>query len=361
MSVSEADVKQQLNAITIPELDNNLVDAGWLKAVDIDGNQATLRLVPSFPCQSQYADYAQKIAAQLESLSLTVAIDWAPRVAAYQHKAGVESLKGVKNIIAVASGKGGVGKSTTSVNLALALVAEGAKVGLLDADIYGPSQPIMLGKADSRPETLDQKRILPVLSHGVQSMSIGYLVDPEQAMVWRGPMASGALQQLINDTQWQDLDYLIVDLPPGTGDIQLTLSQRVPVTAAVVVTTPQDIALADAVKAMNMFEKVSVPVLGVIENMGVHICSECGHAEHIFGEGGGAGLAENAKIEFLGSLPLARSIRDHADSGTPSVVAEPDGTIAQMYQSIARKIAASLSTRAKDYSQSFPNISITND
>jgi ATP-binding protein involved in chromosome partitioning len=243
----------------------------------------------------------------------------------------------------------------------LALVAEGARVGLLDADIYGPSQPIMLGTANERPVTLDQKRILPVEHYGVQSMSIGYLVDPEQAMVWRGPMASGALQQLINDTQWQDLDYLIVDLPPGTGDIQLTLSQRVPVTASVIVTTPQDIALADAIKAMTMFKKVSVPVLGIIENMGVHICSNCGHAEHIFGEGGGKALAEANQIEFLGSLPLARQIRDDADKGKPTVVAEPEGTVALLYRNIARTMAARLSFLAKDYAHSFPRITISND
>lgn len=354
-------IEQQLNQIEIAELRLGLVDAGWLKSVELSGSAVKLRIVSSFPYRSQRAALEQAITAALAGQSLEVQIEWGQQIAAHQHKAGVANLKGVKNIIAIASGKGGVGKSTTAVNLALALVDEGASVGLLDADIYGPSQPIMLGKADARPETLDQKRIMPVVSHGVQSMSIGYLVDPEQAMVWRGPMASGALQQLINDTQWQDLDYLIIDLPPGTGDIQLTLSQKVPVTAAVVVTTPQDIALADAIKAMNMFNKVSVPVLGVVENMGVHICSECGHAEHIFGEGGGIGLAESASIEFLGSLPLARSIRDNADKGLPSVVAEPEGKVAALYREIARKICANLSRKSKDYSQSFPNISISND
>ncbi|NVJ61433.1 MAG: iron-sulfur cluster carrier protein ApbC [Gammaproteobacteria bacterium] len=362
MSVSEQAIKQHLNQVIIPELGKGLVDAGWVKQCEITDSKVNLRILSSFPCSSQHSTYEQQVNQQIRAVTdLSVNFEWGTMISAHQHKAGVSALQGVKNIIAVASGKGGVGKSTTSVNLALALVAEGAKVGLLDGDIYGPSQPIMLGKKGSRPETLDQKRIMPVEHYGVQSMSIGYLVDPEQAMVWRGPMASGALQQLINDTQWQDLDYLIVDLPPGTGDIQLTLSQKVPVTAALIVTTPQDIALADAVKAMNMFDKVSVPVLGVVENMGVHVCSNCGHAEHIFGEGGGQSLANDANIDFLGSLPLAKSIRDDADNGKPSVVADPDGAIAIIYKGIARKMAASLSLKAKDYGQSFPNITITND
>jgi ATP-binding protein involved in chromosome partitioning len=362
MPVSEQDIKNSLSKFILPELGKDIVSASWIKQIDTHSTPIKLRLQAGFPCESQKQAYIEAIVHHLQSdLGIEADIRFSWQVAAHVHKAGVASLKGVKNIIAVASGKGGVGKSTTAVNLALALVAEGAKVGLLDADIYGPSQPIMLGKADARPVTLDQKRILPVEQYGVQSMSIGYLVDPDQAMVWRGPMASGALQQLINDTQWQDLDYLIVDLPPGTGDIQLTLSQRVPVTASIIVTTPQDIALADAIKAMTMFSKVSVPVLGIVENMGVHICSNCGHIEHIFGEGGGKALAEENQVEFLGSLPLTKQIRDDSDKGKPTVVAEPDGPVALLYRSIARTMAARLSLLAKDYGQSFPTISITND
>ncbi len=362
MSVSEKDIKASLSKFTLPELGKDIVVANWVKHIDTSSEPVNIKLQAGFPCELEKQGYVAAISEHLKSdLKLEAHIELSWQVAAHTHKAGVASLKGVKNIIAVASGKGGVGKSTTAVNLALALVAEGAKVGLLDADIYGPSQPIMLGKADARPETLDQKRILPVEQYGIQSMSIGYLVDPEQAMVWRGPMASGALQQLINDTQWQDLDYLIVDLPPGTGDIQLTLSQRVPVTASIIVTTPQDIALADAIKAMTMFNKVSVPVLGIVENMGVHICSNCGHAEHIFGEGGGKALADESQVEFLGSLPLTKAIRDDSDKGKPTVIADPEGTVATLYRSIARTMTARLSLLAKDYGQSFPKISITND
>ncbi|WP_144393370.1 iron-sulfur cluster carrier protein ApbC [Pleionea sediminis] len=366
MAITEASVKDSLKKVVIPDLGTDIVSASWVKEIQIQGEVVSVQLQAGFPCESEKSHYLQLIQNQLAqdiqqeaSIEWRIGLDW--KVAAHVHKAGVSSLKGVKNIIAVASGKGGVGKSTTSVNLALALKAEGASVGILDGDIYGPSQPIMLGRADARPETLDQKRILPVENYGVQSMSIGYLVEPEQAMVWRGPMASGALQQLINDTQWNDLDYLIVDLPPGTGDIQLTLSQKVPVTAAVIVTTPQDLALADAIKAINMFEKVSVPVLGVIENMGMHVCSNCGHTEHVFGEGGGESLANDSRVDFLGSLPLSKSIRDNADNGKPTVVAEPDSPVASSYRSIARSMAARLSLSAKDYSQSFPNISIMND
>ncbi len=362
MPITEDSIKQSLKKVELPELGTDLVTASWIKGIDISEQSVRLKLVAGFPCDYEKDSYIEKIKQALAAdFDTPVEVDLTWQVAAHAHKAGVSSLAGVKNIIAVASGKGGVGKSTTSVNLALALAAEGAKVGILDGDIYGPSQPIMLGKKDARPKTIDQKRIMPVESHGIQSMSIGYLVEPEQAMVWRGPMASGALQQLINDTQWQDLDYLIVDLPPGTGDIQLTLSQKVPVTAAVIVTTPQDLALADAIKAMNMFDKVSVPVLGVVENMGMHVCSECGHAEHIFGEGGGASLAKESEVEFLGSLPLARSIRDNTDNGMPSVIAEPEGAVAAIYRQIARTMSARLSRMAKDYAQSFPNISVTND
>jgi ATP-binding protein involved in chromosome partitioning len=265
----------------------------------------------------------------------------------------------VKNIIAVASGKGGVGKSTTAVNLALALVAEGAQVGILDADIYGPSIPTMLGLSGA-PVSLDNKTMQPKTAFGLQANSIGFLVDPDQAMIWRGPMVTGALQQLLKDTVWDNLDYLIIDLPPGTGDIQLTLAQQIPVSGAVIVTTPQDIALLDAQRGLGMFAKVNIPVLGVIENMSMHICSQCGHAEAIFGAGGGAAMSEKNKVELLGALPLQLDIRQNADQGTPIVVADPEGKAAEIYRAIARKMAAKLAIRNKDYSRKFPNIVIQN-
>lgn len=266
----------------------------------------------------------------------------------------------VKNIIAVASGKGGVGKSTTAVNLALALAQEGHRVGILDADIYGPSQPTLLG-AQEPPELKDKKGLLPVIRHGIQSMSIGYLINEKAAMIWRGPMVSTALMQLMNDTQWDDVEYLIIDLPPGTGDIQLTLVQKIPVTAAVVVTTPQDLALIDARRAYEMFQKVQVPVLGVIENMSTHVCSQCGHAEPIFGEGGGQRLAEQNGLELLGQLPLDRQIREQADSGKPTVAADPNGKIAMMYRAIAQRMLAKLALQPGGNSSKFPSIVIMND
>jgi ATP-binding protein involved in chromosome partitioning len=266
-------------------------------------------------------------------------------------------LAAVKNIIAVASGKGGVGKSTTAVNLALALSAEGARVAVLDADIYGPSQPRMLG-VSGRPESADGKKLTPMENYGVQVMSIGFLIDEEQPMIWRGPMVTQALTQLLNETAWRDLDYLVIDLPPGTGDIQLTLSQKIPVTGAVIVTTPQDIALLDARKGLRMFEKVNVPTLGIVENMSTHICSNCGHEEHIFGEGGGARMAEQYTIDLLGALPLDIRIRQQADEGRPTVVAEPDSPIARTYRDIARKVAAKLSLKPKSFAGRFPEIMV---
>jgi len=264
----------------------------------------------------------------------------------------------VKNIVAVASGKGGVGKSTTTANLALALAAEGASVGILDADIYGPSQPMMMG-IEGRPESRDGKTMEPLENHGVQVMSIGFLVDPDQAMIWRGPMATQALDQLLRPTNWQDLDYLLVDMPPGTGDIQLTLSQRVPLTGAVIVTTPQDIALLDARKGVSMFEKVGVPIIGVVENMAVYCCPNCGHTEHIFGQGGGMKMSQDFNMPYLGALPLNLSIREQADSGRPSVVADPDGEIAGIYRSVARQVAVAVAKKAKDYSSKFPTITVS--
>jgi ATP-binding protein involved in chromosome partitioning len=288
-----------------------------------------------------------------------VTVNISLKVASHAVQRGVKLIPGVKNIIAVASGKGGVGKSTTAVNLALALAAEGATVGVLDADIYGPSQPTMLGIA-GRPESRDGKTLEPLEAYGVQAMSIGFLIDADTPMVWRGPMVTQALEQLLRDTNWRDVDYLIVDLPPGTGDIQLTLAQKVPVTGAVIVTTPQDIALIDARKGLKMFEKVSVPIVGVVENMAIHICSNCGHAEHIFGEGGGERMCRDYNVPFLGSLPLDIRIRENADSGRPTVVADPDGPIAQIYKEIARKTAVFVAQKAEDFSAKFPSIVIQN-
>lgn len=274
-------------------------------------------------------------------------------------QSGLKPLPQVKNIIAVASGKGGVGKSTTAVNLALALAAEDARVGILDADIYGPNQPQMLG-AHGKPESKDGKSLEPIVRHGIQSMSIGYLVDQDTPMAWRGPMATTALQQLINDTRWDNLDYLIIDMPPGTGDIQLTLAQKIPVSGAVIVTTPQDIALLDARKGIAMFQKVNVPVLGVVENMSIHICSQCGHQESIFGQGGGEQLAKKYDIELLGALPLDIRIREQADSGKPTVAAEPNSPISQIYRQIAQRLVTKLALQPKSYAAKFPNIVIEN-
>lgn len=359
--ISRAQIEETLREYKDPYLNKDLQSAGILKLVSIEGGEVNLKLKYGFPI----AGYRDTLCAALESLLLnldgikrvSIAVD--VEIIPHSVQKTLSHMQGVKNIIAVASGKGGVGKSTTAVNLALALHAEGAKVGLLDADIYGPSQTIMLGMR-GKPDVNGQ-HIEPKIAHGIQAMSIGLLIDEETPMVWRGPMATQALQQLLFETRWTDLDYMVVDLPPGTGDIQLTLSQRVPVSGAVIVTTPQDIALLDARKALKMFEKVDVPVLGIIENMSVHICSQCGHAEPIFGEGGGARMAKDYNMELLGALPLALQIREQADAGTPTVVADPQGTIAQMYREIARKLTAKLSLRSKDYAGVFPKIVIQND
>jgi len=312
-----------------------------------------------YPCHGYIPELTAKLAEQAKTVAgvdhVDVNIDF--KIIAHTVQHGVKRMENIKNIIAVASGKGGVGKSTTSVNLALALSAEGAKVGLLDADIYGPSQPRMMGLS-GQPESTDGKSIEPKINYGVETMSIGYLVDEETPMIWRGPMVTQALEQLLNDTNWDDLDYLVIDLPPGTGDTQLTLSQKVPVSGAIIVTTPQDIALLDARKGLKMFEKVEVPILGVVENMSTHICSECGHEEPIFGSGGGAKMADDHDVRMLGSVPLDMSIRVQVDGGKPTVVSDPEGPIAQSYREIARKAAAALSGQAKDYSAKFPNIVI---
>jgi ATP-binding protein involved in chromosome partitioning len=360
-AVSRADVENALKGYVDPYLDQDLVATKCVKRIQIEGSRIELEVELGFPAAGYRDTLIAALRDRLAALpgGAEVVIRVESKVISHEVQKGLKPLPGVKNIIAVASGKGGVGKSTTAVNLALALSAEGANVGLLDADIYGPSQPRMLG-ASERPESPDGKSLNPVVSHGVQSMSIGYLIEEETPMVWRGPMVTQALEQLLRDTRWQDLDYLIIDLPPGTGDTQLTLSQKVPVSGAIIVTTPQDIALLDARKGLKMFEKVEVPVLGIVENMSIHICSKCGHEEHIFGEGGGQRMAAQYNVPFLGSLPLDIRIREETDSGQPTVVAEPDSRIAGLYRDIARRAAARLSLQAKNYSHKFPTIVIQN-
>ncbi|MDR6641583.1 ATP-binding protein involved in chromosome partitioning [Luteibacter sp. 1214] len=332
-----------------------------VRAVGVDGDRVSVDIQLGYPAVGYVAQAAEQARQALEAepgiASAAVSVTW--RVHPHKVQGQLSPMAGVKNIIAVASGKGGVGKSTVSVNLALALVAEGARVGILDADIYGPSQPRMLGLS-GKPVSPDGKSIEPMLAHGLQAMSIGVLIDEDTPMIWRGPMVTQALMQLLNDTRWDDLDYLIIDLPPGTGDIQLTLSQKVPVSGAVIVTTPQDIALLDARKALGMFRKVEVPVLGVIENMATHICTNCGHEEHIFGHGGGARMAEEAGIAYLGDLPLDIRIRQQSDDGKPTVAAIPESDLAGRYRAIARSTAAKLSLQARNKAISFPKIVIQN-
>ncbi len=335
--------------------------ASYIKDTQVKGDHISLQVLLPFPCEGIKQQLVDEIEAEITRQwpqSNKIAVEIKCRVDAYETKAGVPPLSKVKNIIAIASGKGGVGKSTTSVNLALALRQEGAKVGILDADIYGPSVPIMLGIPEARPVSEDKKTILPLVAHGIEAMSIGFLVDESQAMVWRGPMASSALQQIVRDTRWGELDYLIVDLPPGTGDIQLTLSQKIPVTAAIIVTTPQDLALADAKKAVTMFRKVNIPVMGVVENMSTHICSNCGHQEAIFGEGGGNILSKDYDMPLLGQLPLAMSIRKQLDEGIPAVADDPESNISLTYRDIARNLTANMATLGKDYSKGADNIAI---
>ncbi len=343
-----------------PNTGRDFVSAKCIKNLKAEQGVVCLDVELGYPARSQQVAIAQQIERALLAVAgtLSVQVKVSSHIVAHAAQRGLPLQKGIKNIIAVASGKGGVGKSTTAVNLALALAAEGASVGLLDADIYGPSQPTMMGVADQKPEAVENKYILPIENHGIKTMSIGFLIDTEQPMVWRGPMVTQALTQLLNETLWGDLDYLVIDLPPGTGDIQLTLSQKVPVTGAVIVTTPQDIALLDARKGIKMFEKVGVPILGLVENMSVHICSNCGHAEPIFGEGGGARMGADYGIELLGQLPLDLSIRLNADAGHPSVVAEPEGKIAELYKAIARKVAVKIAAKSQDFSSKFPKIVI---
>jgi len=359
--VSTQQVETALKEVVDPYLELDLVAAKAVKKINIDGSKVSLDIELGFPAKGHVGSLTSKIKEKITALNgvKDVSVKFSTNISSHGVQKGVKPIEGVKNIIAVASGKGGVGKSTVAVNLALALSAEGANVGILDADIYGPSQPMMLG-AKMKPESKDGKSIEPIMSYRIQSMSIGYLIDEETPMVWRGPMVTQALEQLLKDTKWKDVDYLIVDLPPGTGDIQLTLAQKVPVTGAIIVTTPQDIALLDARKGLKMFEKVEIPVLGIIENMSTHICSQCGHEEHIFGAGGGQKMAAQYHVDFLGSLPLDIRIREETDSGRPTVVADPDCRIAQIYRDVARRVTAKLSLRKKDFSAKFPNIVIQN-
>jgi len=353
-------ILQALAKVSDPNTGKDFVSTRSIKNLIVAGDSVSFELALGYPARSQEPALRAALSDAVKTVAgvTQVQIHIAPAIIAHAVQRGVPLLPGVKNVIAVASGKGGVGKSTTAVNLALALSAEGARVGVMDADIYGPSQAMMMGVSE-RPPSHDGKTMEPLENHGVQIMSMGLLADPESAMIWRGPMAVQALEQMLRQTNWHDLDYLIVDMPPGTGDIHLTLSQKVPVTGAVIVTTPQDIALLDARRGVTMFEKVGVPILGVIENMAVHVCSQCGHAEHLFGEGGGKRMAADCGLTYLGALPLDIRIRMQADSGTPSVVADPDGDIADLYKAAARQVALALAGMNKDYSSRFGSIAIS--
>jgi ATP-binding protein involved in chromosome partitioning len=361
MPLSDTDVTVALKGVVDPNTGKDLVTGKAVKGVRVSGDEIAVEIQLAYPAKSQHDLIRKLVQDAVASLpgARRVAVSISHKIVSHAVQRGVKLVPGVKNVVAVASGKGGVGKSTTAVNLALALSAEGATVGILDADIYGPSQPMMLGIA-GRPESRDGKTLEPLEAYGVQAMSIGFLIDVDTPMVWRGPMVTQALEQLLKDTNWREVDYLIVDLPPGTGDIQLTLSQKVPVTGAIIVTTPQDIALIDARKGLKMFEKVGVPIVGIVENMSIHVCSNCGHAEHIFGEGGAERMCRDYNVPFLGALPLDIRIREQADSGRPTVVADPDGATAQIYKAIARKVAVSVAQKAADFSAKFPSIVIQN-
>ncbi len=360
-TINKPDVESLLKSVVDSNASTDLISAHFVKSIDIDGSNVAIKLEVGYPAKSYLDELKTNVEKQLGTLPDvgTISVDTSIKIISHSVQQSLKPIPNVKNIIAVASGKGGVGKSTTAVNLALALISEGATVGILDADIYGPSIPTMLGLS-GHPASEDGKIMNPKVAYGLQTISIGYLIDADQPMIWRGPMATNALKQLLQETRWQDLDYLIVDLPPGTGDIQLSLSQQIPVSGAVIVTTPQDIALMDAQRGLGMFEKVNIPVLGIIENMSGHICSQCGHEEAIFGEGGGILMSQKNNVDLLGALPLDINIRKFADSGKPSVVANPDGRVAGIYHQIARKMTAKLALKTKDYSHKFPNIVVQN-
>ncbi len=360
MSLSEAQVQDTLRELVDPNTGKDFVATRSARNIKLAGSDVSLEIELGYPGKSQHEPIRRQVTQALKAAGAGgVSVSIASKVVAHAVQRGVKLVPGIKNIIAVASGKGGVGKSTTAVNLALALVAEGASVGVLDADIYGPSQPMMLGIA-GRPESKDGKHLEPMEAHGLQAISIGFLIDVDTPMVWRGPMVTQALEQLLKDTRWRELDYLVVDLPPGTGDIQLTLAQKVPVTGAVIVTTPQDIALIDARKGLKMFEKVGIPILGVVENMSIHVCPECGHESHIFGSGGAERMCKDYGSELLGQLPLDESIQQHADSGKPTVVSDPDGKAAEIYRRIARRCAVKIAESQRDMTSKFPNIVVQN-
>jgi ATP-binding protein involved in chromosome partitioning len=362
MAVVEQAVTEAIKSVEDPNTGRDFVSSKAIKNLTVTGDDVAFDVELGYPAKSQIPVLRQALIAAVKTVPgvANVSVNISTKITAHAVQRGVALLPGVKNVVAVASGKGGVGKSTTAVNIALALAAEGAKVGLLDADIYGPSVPMMMG-IEGRPDSEDGKTMEPLENYGVQVMSIGFLVDKDEAMIWRGPMATQALEQLLRQTNWKDLDYLIVDMPPGTGDIQLTLSQRVPMTGAVIVTTPQDIALLDAKKGIKMFEKVGVPILGIVENMAVHVCSNCGHVEHIFGADGGKKMATEYSMDYLGALPLAMQIRLQADSGKPTVVADPDSEVAGLYKAVARKVALAIAAKNKDFSSKFPSIKISKD
>ena len=362
MSVTDQQVLEALSGLIDPVTGRSYVESKGVKNVKVEGDRISLDVLLGYPARGVLEKVRSQVTERLAKLPgvAHVSANVQSKVVPHSAQRGVKLIPGIKNIIAVASGKGGVGKSTTAVNLALALATEGATVGMLDADIYGPSQPIMLG-ITGRPTSRDGKSMEPMEGHGIQAMSVGFLIESDTPMVWRGPMVTQALEQLLTETKWRELDYLVVDLPPGTGDIQLTLAQKVPVTGAVIVTTPQDIALIDARKGLKMFEKVGIPILGVVENMAIHICSNCGHAEHIFGTGGGEKMCKDYGVEFLGSLPLDIRIREQADSGKPTVVADPEGPVAAIYRDIARKVAARIAKQSEDRSSVFPKIVIQNN